>query len=155
MDTGFIKKDILMRKLLIILSAISFVPLSFAVSLGDTLNEQNMARTNTTTSAMKLVSHGDKFSTYQDTSSDSTQKILVNNSTNHVYSISWDGQLASLGDILGSTYYPKFQAAAKNPQMRIPRRAISIDDGDLSVHQFGSMAAGMHGMATVKSLAPQ
>lgn len=145
-----------MYKLLIALSTITMIGWASAISLGDKIDQQTAVQTNTVTSATKLVAQNNKTSTYQSTSSHGSTKMLVNNSTKQVYSISWDDQQAvNLQDILGSTYYPEFKIAAKKPQMRIPRRAISIDDGNLSVHQFGSMSSGMHGTATVQNLAPQ
>jgi hypothetical protein len=80
---------------------------------------------------------------------------MVNNRTHIVYSIIWDKKQANnLKDILGTTYYPKFEQASKNPSKRIPLRGIVIDDGNLTVSQFGSMLSGIHGIASVKSIAP-
>lgn len=145
-----------MHKLLITLLVLGLVPLSFAISLGDTLNEQVAIQTNSTTITTKIITNSDKFSTFQTTSNHGQIKMLVNNRTHRIYSMTWDDtKSVSLPDILGSTYYPEFQEASKHPQMRIPRRAISIDNGDLMVHQFGSMLSGIHGTAIVKSLSPK
>jgi hypothetical protein len=144
-----------MNKLLILLSSVLLVQVSLAVSLGDTLNQKIAVQTNTTNSTMKLINSDNKSSTFISTSTQGNMKFLVNNKTSKVYSISWhNNQAANFADILGNTYYPKFQTASKKPTIHVPLRGIMVDDGDLYVSQFGSMLSGFQGVATVSSLAP-
>lgn len=143
-----------MNKLLILISSVLLMHGACAVSLGDTMNQQVAAQTNTTTSVTKLLSSDSKSSTFISTSTQGSMRFLVNNHTNKVYSISWqDKQAANLENVLGSSYYPEFNAA-KTTAVRIPLRGIAVNDGNLSVSQFGSMLSGFQGVATVSSLAP-
>ncbi|HLX52838.1 MAG TPA: DUF2844 domain-containing protein [Aquella sp.] len=142
-----------MNKLLILLLAALLVQISSAISLGDTMNQEIAAQTNTATSVTKLTDVKSKYSTFVTTSATGNTTFLVNNKTNKVYSISWqDNQAADLQAVLGK-YYPEFQNAGI--KKRIPLRAITVDDGDLTFSQFGSMLSGVQGSTTVRSLAPQ
>jgi|GEM_PF-4195669 len=141
-----------MNKLLILLSAALLVQISGAISLGDTMNQTIAAQTNTTTSVTKLIATTSKSSTFETTSATGKMILLVNNKTNKVYSISWqDNQAANLQEILGK-YYPEFQNAGT--KKRFPLRGITVNDGDLTFTQFGSML-GIQGTTTIRSLAPQ
>lgn len=127
---------------------------SFAISLGDIFDQQILLQSNTSTQITKLVSKNSKFISYQTNSNHGTINFLVNVSNNKVYSISWnEKQNIILRDILGE-YYLQFQQSAKKPQSHMPLRAITVDNGDLYVTQFGSMMIGMHGTAYVRSIAP-
>ena len=142
-----------MNKLLILLSAALLVQISGAISLGDTMNQGIAAQTNTSTSVTKLTDVKSKYSTFVTTSATGNTTFLVNNKTNKVYSISWqDNQAADLQEILGK-YYPEFQNA--KTKKRFPLRAITVDDGDLTFSQSGSMLSGIQGTTTIRSLAPQ
>lgn len=142
-----------MNKLLILLSAALLVQTSGAISLGDTMNQEIAAQTNTTTSVTKLIKANNKSSTFETTSATGKMTFLVNNKSNKVYSISWqDNQAADLQEVLGK-YYPEFQNAGS--KKRFPLRAIIVDDGDLTFTQSGSMLSGIKGTTTIRSLAPQ
>lgn len=144
-----------MKKLLILLSGILLIQTSFAISLGDIMNQDVAVQMNTTTSATKLIASDNNSSMFQSISTEGNIKFLVNSKTSRVYSISWqEKQAANLKEILGNAYYSEFQAAAKKPTIRVPLRGIVVDDGDLLVSQFGSMLSGFQGTATARGLAP-
>ena len=143
------------KLLLVLLSNIALVQIVSAISLGDTMNQKIAAQVNTTTSTTKLITQNSKSSIFQNNSTHGSMKFMVNNKTSRVYSISWqDKQAANLKEVLGNTYYPEFEKAAKKPTMRVPLRGIRVDDGNLHVSQFGSMLSGVKGVATVDNLAP-
>lgn len=152
-DIGY-TKDEKMKQIFIPFIAV-FSNLALAVSLGDTLDNKNAAQTNSTSSVIKVVAANNKSTTFSETSSHGQTSFLVNNNTHKVYSMTWkDKQGSNLKELLGNTYYSQFQIAAKNPKQHIPLRGISIDNGNLVVSQFGSMASGVYGTAMVRNLAP-
>ncbi len=156
MAVGFIKEN-KMKKLLWLLILISISQTGLAIALGDTFDNKTFSENNTPTQTIKLINEdkNSKFLIYQITSSNSKINISVNQNTNKIFAIAWNDKFAiNFKDRLGN-YYSEFQKARKNPKQHLPLRSIAIDDGNLSVSQFGSMITGFHGSARVNNLAPK